>query len=372
MFYYNLALLIIIIYPLFCLRINPSSSFHHLTFVNSEKTRKTYSFFITILLIILAGFRGVTVGRDTDQYSEIFDSIKNHSLSYCLKESSVEYGYTIFQYLVVNLGGNYQMFLLLTAILTLCPVGYIIYKYSKHPWISFLIFISFPVFTTLAFSALRQGIAMGFILFAFHYSQKHQLYRYLICIIFAYFFHATALIFLPVYWISKIKLTNKVIFISIVLMVIGYLLKEVLFAYLNSQARIAYEVEDAGGNNMYLFFVAVVLFSFIYRKYATDKYSSNAIYLYMIILSVIIWPLCSANPGLFRLTFYFNFFLALYVSNFIYSLRNKITKKVAILLFVVVSFYSIGYIVMRPELINYPYFFYWENDSSKWDKLDNF
>jgi len=371
MFYYNLALVIIIIYPLICLRTNPFP-YLRIVFVNTERTRRIYSFLITIVLIFLAGFRGLTVGRDTDQYSEIFDSIKGHSLSFCLKDSTVEYGYTVFQYVVVNLGGNYQIFLLLTAALTLFPVGYVIYKYSKHPWISFLIFISFPIFTTLAFSALRQGIAFGFILFAFHFSQKNQLYSYLLCLIFAYFFHATALIFLPVYWISKIKLTNKVIFVSIVLMVIGYLLKEVLFVYLNSQARITYEVEDAGGDNMYLFFVAIVLFSFIYRKYAMDNYSSNAIYLYMIILSVVIWPLCSANPGLFRLTFYFNFFLVFYVSNFIYSIRNTITKKAAVILFVVVSFYSIGYIIMRPELINYPYFFNWEIDSSKWDKLDNF
>ncbi len=371
MFYYVLVFFLIVLYPVCCSSKFYFSKFHGVG-INFTRGKGLYCLIVSVILILLAGLRGLTVGRDTDQYMLLYNSVKNsYNIVEVLKNANEEVGYVLLEYVVSRFGVGYQVFLMVCSFLTVAPAGYVIYRYSKLPWLSFVVFLSFPVYTTLGFSALRQGIAFGMLMFAFHFSQKENLKYYLLFVAAAFCFHMSAVIFLPVYWIRKFNFSTWVVGISIGLIVLGVVFKSVLFSFLNSYSRQEYSSLEAGGTNMYLFFLALVCFSFFYRKYAISVLEANKIYVYLMIITVVLWPMASTNPAIFRLTYYFNFFLALFVSNFMTSIQPKVIRYVCIVGICLVCIYSIGYLVMRPERLCYPYFFYWENDSAMWFELDN-
>jgi hypothetical protein len=354
MIYY--ILLITISFSYFFISTNKKGAFVQ------NKMKGYYSFIVTVLLILMAGFRGAEIGRDTDQYTLLFNLIKNYnSLDVAFNSTSMERGYVMLEYYIYQLGVDHQFFFMICAILTLAPIGYVFNKYSKNPWIAFFLFITFPVYTTIAFTTLRQGIAIGMVMMAFHYSQKEKLLKYLLFMLLAIAFHTTAIFFVPIYWLKKIKLTRRVLFLSIIFVVLGYLLKTTLLAFFIDYARISYDATDEGGLLMYLFYVAITSISLVFRKYYRDQYDDNKIYSYMMLITLVVWPMCSLNPNLFRLTFYFTIFLSLYVSNFVSAIRPKgiaVTGVILILLGGLLVFEKIN---TNPMALNYPYSFYWED-----------
>ncbi len=328
---------------------------------NNLRSKKVYILIITILLILLAGLRGEYVGRDTDQYTYLYNLVKTYeSLSNLFNDTTMEPAYLLLEYYCYQLGLNHQGFFVICAILTLAPIGFVFYKYSKNPWISFIIFILFPIYTTIAFTALRQGIAIGFTVLAFHFSEKDKLKKYLLCMLIAYSFHVTAIFFLPVYWLKKIKFTKKIVFIFVFLVIIGNVLKFTLLNFFNSFTRMVYEASDSGGQLMYFFYLSLAVLSVIFNKYMKNEHKQSRIYVYMIYLTIIIWPMCSVNPALFRLTFYFTIFLSLFVSNFVYAIRPRDVSFILTLSIIIGGFLIFEKIVKNPEALNYPYQFYWE------------
>ena len=60
---------------------------------------------------------------------------------------------------------NYQIFLLIVAIIIETAVAILIYKYSPRPWLSYLVWncVGFYIF---GFSAVKQSLSMAFVVFA--------------------------------------------------------------------------------------------------------------------------------------------------------------------------------------------------------------
>jgi hypothetical protein len=321
-----------------------------------------YSFIVTLLLILMAGFRGAEIGRDTDQYTLLFNLVKNYSsLDAAFNGTSMERGYVMLEYYIYQLGVDHQFFFMVCAILTLAPIGYVFNKYSKNPWIAFFIFITFPVYTTIAFTTVRQGIAIGMVMMAFHYSQKEKLLKYLLFILLAISFHTTAIFFLPIYWLKKINLTQRVLLVSVIAVVFGYLLKTTLLVFFSEFTRMSYGAAEEGGLLMYLFYIVITSFSLLFRKYYRGEYDDNKIYIYMMFITLVLWPMCSLNPNLFRLTFYFTIFLSLYVSNFVTVIRPKGIAVAGVILILLGGITVFEKINKKPGMEIYPYSFYWED-----------
>ena len=77
------------------------------------------SFFV---FLFYAGFRDVSVGTDTENYSFHFDLVASGSL---LNSEPLWY---LTNKVVFLLGGNFQIMLVVSSFLTLAPVFYVLYK----------------------------------------------------------------------------------------------------------------------------------------------------------------------------------------------------------------------------------------------------
>ena len=323
----------------------------------SNKVNLTYIVFVITAFILLSGLRGIKIGLDTPMYKSIWETVQFGHYHY--DNTTFEIG---FYYLMVAVKSftTYQIFLFVVAILSMVPVGYSIYKYSKIVFFSLLLFYSSIYFHTLEFAAERQAIAFGLTVVAFHFLMQRKLPHFLCIIALAFLFHATSIIFLPCYWIYNLKISRKLFLYWIIIMLISFSGSAIFFNFLNSYSRIDYSGGDitAGGQRLFAINIAITLLGFMnYKRFNNNPSLRLPFLLYTI--SPLLWPILNSNPALYRLQFYFDFYLCLWVPNLVKSLpKQNLSRTLLIILTVFESLYII--LVMRESEAYFPYKFFWE------------
>lgn len=313
---------------------------------------------LAMALILMIGLRAQSIGMDTSQYAYIWDyGIKAGNYGYISTEA--EYGYYILQTFCKQFM-DYQFFLLVIATISIVPISWCIYKYSNKWPLSLLIFYASIPFHTLEFAAARQCIAFTGIIIAYHFLMNRELKKYLVAIGISCLFHQSAIVFLPCYWLYDVRINKKMILLWGSFLSMSFWLANTIFSFLNSFSRIDYSDSDiaVGGNRLFMVTLLFVLFGFIGK----DKINENmGIKLPFLIYSIgpLLWPVLNGNPALYRLQYYFDFFLCLYVPNLLYVLPKGNKAKYMLLgLTIFVSLYVVLY--LRTSEAYYPYKFFWE------------
>lgn len=180
------------------------------------KDRKQYIVIMAVLHSLLSGLRHQYLTGDMQSYcykywrtlnedwfsKEVFQEGRNFGFNWLLKFFST------------LSDGEFQVFLIISAIFIEATVAYLIYKYSPLPWLSFLVWNCMG-FYCFGFSAIKQAIAMGLIMVAFVGIMEEKPKLFAVFTILAGFVHAPALIFLPAYFFSKQKFTLRTLIIYI-------------------------------------------------------------------------------------------------------------------------------------------------------------
>ena len=167
----------------------------------SSKWKLAISF---LLLLIIGGFRDVSVGTDTKNYAMLFDS---YGSDVSMMYHATEPLFLLIQFLVAKMGGGYEIMLLIIMAVILGTIHFYAHLVSKSSLYVILSF--FLYFYFYSFNTMRQYMGMGFCLIAFYYLSKKKVKRYFLFIFIAFLFHATALVGLFAYILNKIKLNKK-------------------------------------------------------------------------------------------------------------------------------------------------------------------
>jgi len=293
--------------------------------IKGETTRINTKIYVTIvafMLSFIAGFRSLSVGIDTFDYANTFNRIRLLDFAQIFEGVKVEHGYVLFQYLVGQIFGEFQALLIIVAVLYIGVVSYYIYKYSKIPVMSYILFIGFGFFT-FGMSGIRQTIAISFVLIAFKYIKTRNLFGFLLCVTIASLFHVTALISIPSYWFNKLKFNNKtlLIFIGAALLAIGF--KDEIRAILNSFARNELSKIETGGNRMLFLMVVSTLLGVAFRNPFLAQDEDNKYFFYMMAASTIIMPITQFNPVVMRLYYYYFIFVIIYIPNLMSVIEDR-------------------------------------------------
>ena len=112
-------------------------------------------------------------------------------------------------------------------------LGYVIYRYSSKPWFSYLVWncMSFYIF---GFSAIKQALAMAFVMLSFIGIAEKRLGFYLTMMAIAGSIHMPALVFLPAYWLAGMKVKPNTIMLYVILGVLLYAFKNQFVAFIRS------------------------------------------------------------------------------------------------------------------------------------------
>ena len=319
---------------------------------------RVFLLLIDVLLILMIGLRAECIGIDTGQYAYIWNyDIKAGNFDYISTDAEVGYFYfqTFFKQFI-----DYQSFLVIIAIISIVPINWCIYKYSSRWSFTLLIFYASIAFHTLEFAAARQCLAFTGVVIAYHFLMRRNLKGYLVTLVFSLFFHQTAIIFLPCYWLYNIKLTKKVMLLWTGCLCVSFWLSKIIFGFLNSFSRIDYSTSDvaAGGSRLFMITLLFVVIGFMCNnKINSDVKIKMPFFIFSI--TPLLWPILNGNPALYRLQYYFEFFLCLYVPNLLYVLpKNSKLKIVLFCLTIFVTLYIVLY--MRTSEAYYPYKFFWE------------
>lgn len=300
------------------------SIFYNLLRRYSKSQDKLKKFFINISvlqLFLLLALRSKSVGVDANGYLSNFNFVKSSSFQELLQHR-FEIGYKLLTKFISILTEKDQVFLSIIAGLSIIPVGRFIYKYSKKPFLSFAIYISFN-FYMFTFSGLRQSIAFSIIYLSYDYIKQRKPLKFLLMVLLATSFHKSAIIFLPAYFITKIKLTETVIsgfaFVDIFILVF----KKQIMSFVTKHFFQAYEIVESLSVNWFLFSLFIFLVClFFYKNVVKQDATSQHLYL-LVATGISIMLLATVSTNAMRMANYYYVFVILLIPEVIASLKDS-------------------------------------------------
>ncbi len=343
---------------------------------NNNKTQKKVAIaIIVVLLTLLAGLRHYTIGNDTTVYLNNYNQITIYG-SDLFDSSHFEIGYNYLVLFATSLGLSFNAFLLIISLMMNIGVGVFIYKYSKQPMFSFILFILLRLFFC-EINIMREFLALTIFLSSIRFIEKRNFIKFLLVVVLASLFHSSALFAIIIYFLYNLKLTpiKKLSFATATVVVYAFLYN--ILTYITQTLGI-YEryVDDYYGSNrlasIVLAIISIVVYLFfkiIQKKHLDkekmlDKIQEHRLTFYSNILFFsIIFSIIAIRISVFsRLSLYYQIFNIIAIPNVIRLIPNP--KKRAlwyIIVFVCFFIYFITVLYLRPNwnMVN-PYRFYWE------------
>lgn len=222
-------------------------------------------------------------------------------------------GTTILMKLVYDwTDGDYQVFVTLIAAFVMFCVGRFIHRYSPSPLQSILLYFGL-IFFTFNFNALKQSIAMAFVLLAFDGAADRKLIRFLLFSLIASIFHFPALVILPAYWLVNSKMDRAYPLLLLVVFILTYLFRD----WILEQMLDVYEttINEGGGTRFLMNKVILMLLIFAAAFMIRPPSFKDRIYsglLKMLGIAAVIQTFASYNNTFERLAdYYFQFSVVL-------------------------------------------------------------
>lgn len=180
-----------------------------------------YVCLVWLWLFGIFALRAPSVGTDTPVYIYRFEYIRNSSwknLQYVSERFQFEYGFTVLTKLISMITESPRIYLLILSTFFITVLCRFIYLYSEMPWLSFYMYITLGFFAS-SLSAARQVLSIALCMIAIKYILNDKMIMFVFIIILAGIFHTSVLTVLPMFWISKLKYSKKLIAIIVSLLV---------------------------------------------------------------------------------------------------------------------------------------------------------
>ncbi|AZA48830.1 EpsG family protein [Chryseobacterium carnipullorum] len=266
-----------------------------------ENANKIPFFIFFIILGIFAGSRFNIGGSDYLVYELMYENTDKDfsdvfSPDYFLLLGT-EKGYIILMSAFNYLGVDFNTFLLFLGIC--CSIGlyFVFTRYSNVYGVLLTIFFA-KGFLYYFFTAQRQIIAMIICWLAIQFVIERKFFKFFLMVLLASFFHTSAILFIVVYFLYRVKISNKrtvvLLFISIGMGVlkIGSLIGMQISSFLpfGGEKLTGYLEEEGAGANVLNFIEMVpILFVILMNRYRIEnkiKYFNLFFNLYVIFMMI--------------------------------------------------------------------------------------
>lgn len=295
------------------------------------KSIRNKKFFLSLwclTAIILAGVRG-DFTADFYSYKNWFEYVRNLSLSDIklllnldYHFNSMELGYVVINFAISRFTDNYMWLQIAVACITYIPIC-LWCKKSPDQVLSLLLFISVGFYLE-GFNTVRNILAAAICTFSVKYVVKLEFKKYVLVVLCASFFHLSALIMLPVYFIIRWKLTIEKVLLYLCALFLGIVSMEKLaelynkFFYVSSDSDLLDLLyrRQAGINSVIFPLILVAITIFLYYK-SSDKnaISEELSYERILINGTLIWGLIKItmlySGYTTRFAAYFSYFILL-------------------------------------------------------------
>ena len=286
-----------------------------LLFRGNKKGSIAFIFIAFLILFTVMGLRDAnSVGQDASgangSYPLIFQRTGQKDWSELAGRGAQNFNIG-FSYLIkliyILTDGDYQKLITIISLFVMFSYMRFIWKYSPSPIQSVLYFLGLLYYIML-FDALKQAVAMAVLLFAFDAIFENKPIKYVLLVLIAAQFHFPAMVFLPAYWISKMKMSRSFVVLLGFLLIVTYIFREQI---LNLMLKV-YGGDDVGGSladvrflrTKVLVMILIVITAVILRPPTEGDTLYNTC-LYFVGISIVFQTFCGYNNIFERLADYY-------------------------------------------------------------------
>ena len=293
-----------------------------------------------IMLFAVMGLRDVYVtGNDTSgtfgSYPNIFRRIGTSEWSALLSRGSNSYN-AGFDYLTKALydltHGDYQAYITIISLFVMISYMRFIGKYSPSPIQSILCFLGL-LYYTLLFDVLKQAIAMAILLFAFDAVVKKRPVIFIILTSVAAFVHFPAIVFMPAYWIARMKVGRKYLTLLTLLLLVTFIFRDQLLNLMLNAYRDSDTTATMAGisflRNKVIIMIAVAVFAVLIRPPSSKDVVYNAMMMFLGI-AIVFQTFCGYNNTFERLADYY-FHTSIVLIPLIFEKRDELTPRYGVI-----------------------------------------
>ena len=281
-------------------------------------TRKEHIIFSKVIMIIMVtilivvGGTQINIG-DTPVYINIFKSVVANPSN---ADFNYDGGFIYFILLLTYISSDPQILIIVCSIIINLTNIKMFFKYESLIELQMFLYITSGYYI-VTMNGLRQCIVASVLLWATKYIINGELVKYLIVVFFMSFLHQSALIMIPVYFISRCKPWSKLIYGLIGISFCGVLLFDklvpIIFKFLQQSNYSHYEsyisATGQGSNVIRIFIAAVpVIISYIKRDELKEKWSQSNVFVNMSLLNIIFYMFSSFNWIFARFNIYFQLY----------------------------------------------------------------
>ncbi len=320
--------------------------------IQNNKTRRVRQCVLSCVgLIIVLGLHSPKQGIDVEHsYIPLFHYVDGKfSFEQYLGYEPMFYNYVS---LIKRFTNQEQMFLFVTATLTVIPILYFFKKESKNPIFSIIFYVSWVLFH-FSFSGIRQAMAVSIVSIAYIYMFQRRYIVFIIIVIGAALIHTSALLAILALPLFCIRLKDTKWFIIFILFaIITLVIPNVLVIIIN------FIFSDSGRYQNYLdnlrangFNLALVYLCFSFVVSYLKRKDNEGSYVQFILLLFVIQLLGMRSDVATRIGYYFLPLLYVIYPNAIEQSKHpKMYALLSCLLFISFFFYAYsgGYLNVLP------------------------
>ena len=331
----------------------------------SEIIKKKYVICCGIVLFLIIALRHYAVGSgDGEWYYSNWKFLSEISFKQYLNifvEFDIEDGYLISIWFLSHIFKDPQFIFVFYGLIVSIAVSSFVYKNCKDPVIAFVMFNCLGLWGFMV-QGIRQGIAMSICLFAFEACKKRKLWKFIILVLLAMIFHASAVVFFAVYAFSYFKMNARDYLIAAVAIMASLLLLDRIFQFVNMVINDEYavgEVEGSeGGFVSVIIYILILVATLIYYNKDKDISPEVSLLFYLTLCGFFIFVLrYFANSIAQRAAYYYMFGqMALLPMIIVDKMRRErpFISMAVIILCVGIAAYKASYSVLVP------YYFFWQ------------
>lgn len=303
------------------------------------RNRKWFVIVATIHLFALLALRDVSLGVDLPNYAGGYAYISSLSFSEVLQRLhfvdsadliypySYESGYVLINWIISAIGFDFHGFLVLHAAFCTFSFGLFVYRYSKMPWMSFMLFSSLGMYFYL-FGILRQTLALSVLLLALPAILEKKRLRTFGLIAAAFMIHRSAILFVLLYFFKEMRVSRNVMTKYILLCLVGLILSPYIYRYvvvpvLSFLGKSRYTNIQFTWNNQILMMFAIAFIILIFIHFDMFQQKENRLALWGFLLAFPVEIIGMNNDGFARSVEYYLIFICLLIPAVIADYPDK-------------------------------------------------
>lgn len=223
---------------------------------------------------------------------------------------------------------NFQILLIILAVFTCLTAGILIYRYSPKPWMSFVVWNCLGFYVTYDYLALKQGVAMAFLMLSMMYIFEKKPFAFLFWTVVASSFHMPSLCFLPAYFLANRRLNGKMLAFYVAVAVVIFFSRnqiiDVVGELYYEDTTFTLAKEELGGRTIVIILMLVV--GLLLKGFREKRFSQL---FNLIVAAAIVQMFSGFNHVFTRLADYYLQFAVLYIPSIFFDNKNTEIRRLA-------------------------------------------